>query len=166
MLLLREAGEGDHATHGGGGVAGRSSNPKGYRSSPAAPDRCAGFMLVEVVIALAITALVFGLAFQAFSGAFDRLRKDQNSMKAVLLAESTLDRVGHDVALDAGATSGSTRDGFTWEVRSAPYADEAVSTAGPLMGYVVRVTVFWKERSNTRQVELTTVRLAHRERGS
>jgi hypothetical protein len=122
-------------------------------------------MLIEVVIALTITALVFGLAFQAFSGAFDRLRKDQNSMKAVLLAESTLDRVGHDIALEAGG-SGSTRDGFAWEVQSAPYAGEAGAATGPLMGYVVRVTVLWKERSNTRQVQLTTLRLAHREQGS
>jgi type II secretory pathway pseudopilin PulG len=134
-------------------------------TSPA-PDRSAGFMLIEVVIALAITALVFGLAFQAFSGAFDRLRKDQNSMKAVLLAESTLDRVGHDIALEADTSSGSTRDGFTWQVQSAPYAGEASATSGPLMGYVVRVTVVWKERSNPRQVQLTTLRLAHRERGS
>lgn len=133
---------------------------------PAAPDRSAGFMLVEVVIALAITALVFGLAFQAFSGAFDRLRKDQNSMKALLLAESTLDRVGHDIALDAGASSGNTRDGFAWQVQSAPYTGEAGAASGPLMGYLVRVTVSWKERSNPRQVQLTTLRLAHRERDS
>ena len=134
-------------------------------TSPAQRDGSAGFMLVEVVIALAITALVFGLAFQAFSGAFDRLRKDQNSMKAVLLAESTLDRVGHDIALEAGG-SGSTRDGFTWQVQSAPYAGETGAASGPLMGYVVRVTVSWRERSNPRQVQLTTLRLAYRERDS
>jgi type II secretory pathway component PulJ len=132
--------------------------------SPAPRDRSAGFMLIEVVVALAITALVFGLAFQAFSGAFDRLRRDQNSMKAVLLAESTLDRIGHDIALDAGG-SGRTRDGFTWQVDSAPHAGDA-DAAGPLAGYVVRVTVLWQERGNTRQVQLTTLRLAQRERGS
>jgi type II secretory pathway component PulJ len=128
-------------------------------------DRSAGFMLIEVVIALAITALVFGLAYQAFSGAFDRLRKDTNSMKAVLLAQSTLDRVGHDIALDAGR-SGSTQDGFTWQVESAPYARETSTAAGPLTGYLVRVTVLWKERYNTRQVQLTTLRLARRDQGS
>jgi Tfp pilus assembly protein PilW len=128
-------------------------------------DRCAGFMLIEVVVALAITALVFSLAFQAFSGAFDRLRKDQNSMKAVLLAESTLDRVGHDIALDVGG-SGSTQDGFSWQVQSAPYAVETAPAAGPLMGYLVRVTVFWKEQRNAREVQLTTLRLAPREPGS
>jgi len=125
-------------------------------------------MLVEVMIAFAIAALVFGVAFQALSGAFDRLRKDQNSMKALSLAESTLDRVGHDIALGAAESSGSTGDGFTWQVRSAPYTGDAGpdTSAAPLMGYVVRVTVLWKERSNTRQVELTTLRLAYRERAS
>jgi len=125
-------------------------------------------MLVEVVVAFAIAALVFGVAFQAVSGALDRLRKDQNSMKALSLAESTLDRVGHDIALGAPESSGSTADGFTWQVQSAPYSADAGpdTKAAPLMGYVVRVTVLWKERSNPRQVELTTLRLAYRERDS
>ena len=125
-------------------------------------------MLVEVMIAFAIAALVFGVAFQALSGAFDRLRRDQNSMKALSLAESTLDRVGHDIALGAAESSGSTGDGFTWQVRSAPYTGDAGpdTRVAPLMAYVVRVTVLWKERSNPRQVELTTVRLAYRERDS
>lgn len=124
-------------------------------------------MLVEVVIALAITALVFGAAFQAFSAGFDRLRKNRNSMTALLLAEATLDRVGHDIALNGTESSGSSRDGFTWQVQSAPYTGDAVAdSSGPLLGYVVRVTVFWKERSTTRQVQLTTLRLARRERDS
>jgi len=123
-------------------------------------------MLVEVVIALAIAALVFGFAFRALSGAFDRLGKDQHSMKALLLAESTLDRVGHDIALDSAESNGSTKDGFSWLVQSAPYTGDPIASAGPLMGYVVRVTVLWKERSNARQVQLTTLRLAYRDRGS
>jgi len=114
---------------------------------PVASDRSAGFMLVEVVIALAIAALVFGFAFRALSGAFDRLGKDQNSMTALVLAESTLDRVGHDIALNSPESSGSTKDGFSWLVQSAPYTDDRIASAGPLMGYVVRVTVLWKERA-------------------
>jgi type II secretory pathway component PulJ len=127
-------------------------------------NRSAGFVLVDVMIALAVAALVFGFAFQALSGAFDRLRKDRNSMKAVLLAESTLDRVGQDIALDATLSSGNTGDGFSWLVQSAPYTGDPIAASGPLMGYVVRVTLDWKERSNTRQVQLTTLRLAYRDR--
>ena len=135
-------------------------------SRPISSDRSAGFMLVEVVIALAIAALVFGFAFRALSGAFDRLGKDRNSMKALLLAESTLDRVGHDIALGPAESSGSTKDGFSWLVQSAPYTGDPIASSGPLMGYVVRVTVLWKERTNARQVQLTTLRLAYRERDS
>jgi general secretion pathway protein I len=133
---------------------------------PIPSDRSAGFMMVEVMIALAITALAFGLAFNALSGGFDRLRKDQNSMKALLLAESTLDRVGHDIALGSAASGESTGDGLSWQVQTAPYTDDPVAASGPLIGYLVRVTVSWKERSNTRQVQLTTLRLANRDRGS
>ena len=131
---------------------------------PVSSDRSGGFVLVDVVLALAIAALVFGFAFQALSGAFDRLRKDRNSMKALLLAESTLDRVGHDIALNSEPSSGNTGDGLSWLVQSAPYTGDPIAASGPLMGYVVRVTVNWKERSNTRQVQLTTLRLAYRDR--
>lgn len=115
--------------------------------------------MAEVVIALAVTALVFGLALRALSGGFDRLRKDENTMRALLVAQSTLDRVGYDLALSPAGSSGSTADGFSWTVQAAPYGAEAAAAA-PLVGYVVRVTVAWKERSNDRQVRLTTVRLA------
>lgn len=87
-------------------------------------------------------------------------------MRALLLAESTLDRVGHDIALNAAESGGSSPGGFTWQVQSAPYTGDTAGEAGPLMGYVVRVTVLWKERSNTRQVQLTTLRLAYREQDS
>ena len=86
-------------------------------------------------------------------------------MKAVLLAESTLDRVGHDIALAEGG-SGSTGDGFAWQVQSTPYSVEPDAAAGPLIGYLVRVTVHWKERKNAREVQLTTLRLVPREPGS
>ena len=132
----------------------------------AAPGRSAGFMLVEVMVALSIAALVFVFAFEALSGAFERLRKDEKSVKALLLAQSTLDRIGQDIELGAPASSGDTNDGFTWQVLSSSYAGDATAATGPLIGYVVRVTVAWKERRSTRQVQLTTVKLAHRERAS
>src|SRR4051794_24705229 len=46
LLLPRDAGEGDHAKHGGGGVAARCSNPNGFCSRTnrhlAHPDHSAG----------------------------------------------------------------------------------------------------------------------------
>lgn len=128
------------------------------RAGAAGPS--AGFMLVEVVVALAIAALAFGTAFHALSGGFDRLRRDHNAAQALLLAESTLDRVGHDIALGADQR-GNTRDGFSWLVQTAPYPAAGTAT-NPLIGYVVRVSVYWQEQRNRREIQLTTLRLALR----
>ncbi|MGE5269916.1 MAG: type II secretion system protein J [Thiohalocapsa sp.] len=136
---------------------------RGGNAGAAGPS--AGFMLVEVVVALAIAAMAFGMAFHALSGGFDRLRKDHNSAKALLLAESMLDRIGHDIALGAADQSGSTRDGFAWVVQTAPYP-AATAETNPLVGYVVRVSVHWQEQRNRREIQLTTLRLARRSGGT
>lgn len=125
-------------------------------------NRSAGFLLIEVVVALAIVAMAFAYGFRALSGSLDRLSRDHNSTAALLLAQSTLDRVGYDIAVRQGDISGSTRDGYSWSIEMAPYASAPVPVDNVLIGYVVRVTVGWKERSNTRQVQLSTIRLAYR----
>lgn len=134
-------------------------------SSGATAGASAGFMLVEVVVALAIAAMAFGMAFHALSGGFDRLRKDHNSATALLLAEAMLDRIGHDIALGAAEQSGRTPDGFAWLVQTAPYTAAGAAT-NPLVGYVVRVSVHWQEQRNRREIQLTTLRLAKRSGGT
>ena len=124
-------------------------------------DRAAGFLLIEVAVALIIVALAFGYGFRSLSGGLERLGRDHNSAAALLLAQSTMDRVGYDIALGRDEVTGSTKDGFTWSVQTARYT----ATPGPppnvASAYVVRVTVAWKERLNVRQVLLSTVRLAY-----
>ncbi len=124
--------------------------------------RSAGFLLIEVVVALAIVALAFGYGFRSLSGALDRLGVDHQASAALSLAQSTLDRVGADIALDRGEVTGSTPAGLTWAVETAPYASVNTPAAGVLVGYVVRVTVAWKDRGRPRQVLLSTVRLARK----
>jgi type II secretory pathway pseudopilin PulG len=123
-------------------------------------NHSAGFLLLEVAIALAIVGMAFGYGFRTLSGAMDRLGRDDRASAALLLAQSTLDRVGYDIALGQPDISDSTRDGYSWLIQSAPYGPVPVNNA--LVGYVVRVTVGWKERGNPRQVQLATVRLAYR----
>ncbi len=129
------------------------------------PGRPSGFMLVELVVALVIVALAFGYGFRSLSGAMDRLGRDHTASSALLLAQSTLDRVGYDIALDQDQTSGTTKDGFTWTVQTAPYRVGPEVPANLLVGYVVRVSVAWTERRNVRRVQLSTVRLAYRGQG-
>ena len=125
-------------------------------------DHSAGFLLIEVAIALAIVALAFGYGFRSLSGGLDRLGRDHNSAAALLLAQSTIDRVGLDIPFGQDAVSGTTREGFSWTVETTPYSPGQGPSAERLIGYVVRVTVAWKERRSDRRVLLSTVRLAYR----
>ncbi len=129
-------------------------------------ERSAGFLLVEVLVALAILALVAGFAFQAFSGAFGWLDRSHRSATALAIAQSTLDRVGNEIAISDGRISGRTADGYAWQVDIAPYQAALVPTSGPIAGYVVRVTVGWSVLGTMRQVQLTTLRLGYREQGT
>ncbi len=135
-------------------------------ASGSATDRAAGFMLVEVVVALAIVAMAFGYAFPSLSGALDRLGRDGNNARAVSLAQSTLSRVGHDIPLRTGDASGSTEGGFTWQVAMTPYLPIVLPPARGVAGYVVQVRVSWRERGNPRDVSISTVRLGFPGRGS
>jgi general secretion pathway protein I len=128
-------------------------------------SRPAGFTLVEVLVALAILAVAFGFAFHALSGGFDRLDRDQKNSDAVLLAQSTLARVGHDIALQDGAVDGRTKDGFAWRIGTAPYGDTQDVSPGRLIGHRVDVTISWKDRRQAHEVRLTSMLLGPKGQG-
>jgi len=117
----------------------------------------AGFTLIEVLVALAILAIAFGFAFRALSGGFDRLDRDQKSADALLLAQSTLARVGHDIALQDSAVAGRTKDDFSWRIETGPYGDRKGVPPGRLIGHRVEVTIAWSERHQRREVRLTSL---------
>jgi general secretion pathway protein I len=118
-----------------------------------------------VLVALAILAIAFGFAFRALSGGFDRLGRDQKSADALSLAQSTLARVGHDIALQDGAVDGRTKDGFAWRIETIPYGDAQDLTPGRLIGHRVDVTIAWSERHQRREVRLTSLLLAPKGQG-
>jgi general secretion pathway protein I len=124
-----------------------------------------GFTLVEVLVALAILAIAFGFAFRALSGDFDRLDSDQKRADALLLAQSTLVRVGHDIALQDGVIDGRTKDGFTWQIETAPYGDTQDLPPGRLIGHRIEVTIGWNERHQRREVRLMSLLLGLKGQG-
>jgi len=111
---------------------------EGWGEGPFRP--ALGFTLIEILVALAILAIAFGFAFRALSDGFDRLDRDQKNADALLLAQSTLARIGHDIALQDGAVDGGTSDGFTWRIA-------------------------WNERHQRREVRLTNLILGPKGQG-
>jgi general secretion pathway protein I len=128
-----------------------------------APDsRSGGFTLVEVLVALAILGLLFGIAFNALSEGFDWLGRAAGQQHAMTLAETTLARIGHDIALRDGQQQGDSGD-YRWSVDITPYGDTGDIAPGRLGGHLVVVMVSWPEARPTRSVRLTRLRLAPQE---
>ena len=117
--------------------------------------RCAGFTLIEVLVALAILAITFGFAFRAFSGGAYLLDRDGYEERAVLRARSELARIGRDIPLQDGETDGRSAGGFAWKVTITPFG----SAAGGLLGHQVAVEVGWREGREERRIQLQTIRL-------
>jgi general secretion pathway protein I len=120
------------------------------------PDRSQGFTLVEVLVALAIVAIAFGVALGVMSGGLSRLDHDHNVQEALLVAQSALARVGQDIPIADGAIGEDGRDGFAWHIAISPYGQ----AFGGLAAHRVVVTVDWHEGWQPRAVRLETVRLA------
>jgi prepilin-type N-terminal cleavage/methylation domain-containing protein len=125
-----------------------------------------GFTLVEVLVALAVLAITTAFAFRAFSGALVSLNASGREQTALMLAESMMDRVGRDIDLRDGDSSGQTVDGFIWRLQMRPYdggtgCGQATCDGLP-QAIVVSVAIGWTEQRRARQVNLSTLRLTAR----
>jgi general secretion pathway protein I len=121
--------------------------------------RSRGFTLVEILVALAILALTFGMSYQVLSTGLAWSDRSGAAQAATMVAGALLERVGHDIALADGTVEGRTADGFGWRIAVTPYAAGSAPPAG-LAAHQVEVVVSWQERRQLRQTRLVTLRLA------
>ncbi len=90
--------------------------------------RAGGFTLIEALVAVTLLALLFGALMPVFQQGLAVLRSGDRHTRAVLLAQSILDR---ELALGGaqdGATQGSASheagQGYRWQVTRTPFIDE------------------------------------------
>ncbi|HEX5795501.1 MAG TPA: type II secretion system protein [Geminicoccaceae bacterium] len=118
--------------------------------------RAAGFTLLEVLVALIIFALTFGVLAQIMQTGLRQSTTATASSTATLLARSQLARVGVELPLEAGESAGETADGLRWhtlvELAEPPTEEQS------FVPYLVEVTVAWGS-GPAEQVTLTTLRL-------
>ena len=116
-----------------------------------------GFTLLEILVALVIFALLFGVLAQIFQTGLRQSTVAEAASAATLLARSQLARVGVEVPLAEGETLGESEDGLRWrtaiELAEAPSDEEQT-----LVPYLVTVSVAWGAGAGE-QVTLTTLRL-------
>jgi general secretion pathway protein I len=122
-------------------------------------ERCRnnGFTLLEVLVALIIFALAFGVLAQIINAGLRQSAVARSLAAATLLARSELARVGIEVPLEARRVDGETEDGMRWHTDIELV--EAPSEQQSLAAYQVQVTVAWGP-SPAEQLTLTTLRIA------
>lgn len=85
------------------------------------PRMQTGFSLIEVVVALAIVALMLGAIYQVSNGAVRSTVRTDNYLRALAMAQSRLAEASAMPVVKIGTVLGST-DGVAWSRSIKPFA--------------------------------------------
>jgi general secretion pathway protein I len=131
----------------------------------------AGFTLLEVVVAFAITALALAGLVQATGVGLGSSDTAARTVEAVSEAQSLLAQAGIATPLASGESNGE-RDGFRWHIVIRPVATrpgvattltEAVARNAELLPptvlYSIESTVRWRSSWREHRISLTTYRI-------
>jgi general secretion pathway protein I len=134
------------------------------------PDRPgeAGFTLLEVIVAFAISALAVGILYQGATGGLMATGAASKTVEALSLAKSHLAAIGRGAPITRQESSGPDGDGFDWHLRIRPLASREMNLSDSdrandtkptsAVLYEVTVTESWTEALRQRQVTISTHR--------
>lgn len=134
----------------------RSTVPTLDPGPPPAP--APGFTLLEVLVALLIFGLAFGVLAQIFQTGLRQSATAEQVATATMLARSQLARIGSDWPLEVHESEQDAGDGFRVRTTIEPAGLEGADDQ--LVALLVEVAVAWGPVENERRVALTTLRLA------
>lgn len=122
--------------------------------------RARGFTLIEVVLALSVFALGFGLILETLGGASRNVRVAGDIGKVALFAQNQLDLVGIDTPLKKGTTNGRFDDVYSYEMTVTPEMpeDSTVPETGTVKLFRVDLAVSWGRGANLRTERFSTLR--------
>ena len=122
--------------------------------------RSAGFTLIEVVLALSVFALGFGLILETLGGASRNVRVAGDIGKVALFAQNQLDLVGIDTPLKKGSTRGKFDDVYSYEMTITPALtdDSTVPESTPVKLFRIDLAVSWGRGANQRTEHFSTLR--------
>ena len=126
----------------------------------------AGFTLIETVVALAILGLGLAVLIRVFGDILDRDFQSESKAKAASLAQSLEARLGLDLPIAPGQSSGAFDNGYRWQLDISPYGDAQDRAAWPLSPCQILITVSWPFGAGNRSITLTTLGLAPKDGSS
>ncbi len=126
---------------------------------------CAGYTLIEVLVAFVILSLALTVLLRIFSGGLRSVSLSSQYAHAILVAEAQLASADTPAALVPGTTTGTDGEAFHWTRRVSDYRPGPAREAGAALvsAYQVEVDVEWRQAGKTRTVSLSGLRLGYPE---
>lgn len=112
-----------------------------------------GFSLLEMLVAIAILGVSFGLLYQSAGGSVRSVSVGEDYAYAISIAESLLAENSR-VPVGGIQSENITADGYRFEVRTQAIAD---SSGEKTLLYMIDVAVSWGAGPNPRRVVLSSV---------
>ena len=120
-----------------------------------------GFTLIEVLVSFVLLSLSLVVILQIFATGLRSSGAAEGYTRAMLLAESTLARLGSEIPLVAGETEGRD-DIFQWRLRVTPAltppAEPGPQAVPRATLYDVALEVEWRQGARTPQIRFRTLR--------
>jgi general secretion pathway protein I len=119
-----------------------------------------GFTLIEVLLALVVFALAFGLILETLGGASRIVRVAGDVGYAALLAQNQLDQVGTTEPLKDGIKTGKFDDNYSYrlETKKIVPEDSSVPKSAAQL-YLVTMKVSWGSGGQARTETFSTLRV-------
>ena len=108
-----------------------------------ADDGQAGFILVEMIVAVTILALGLGLLVSTIRSSIFFTEQAVAQQLATAEAQSMLEQLGHAQPVLDGASDGTFPSGQHWHMVIAPFGDQAQTQR--LNGHTVSLEITWRE---------------------
>lgn len=122
--------------------------------------RLSGFTLLEVLVALSILAMSFGVLMRGFGDVSRTARMTEDYRRALMVAESQLAFTQHDPGIGTVSYGGIVDDRYRWTLTSSQF-EEAMLRGWPSVNSpnLVTVDVSWGDGERSRSISLSTIRL-------
>ena len=140
-------------------------------SLTSSPQKTRGFSLLEILVAFAVLSLAIGVLLRIFAGGGHIAKTAEDYYRAVITADSLLERVGIESAVQPGIVTGETADGYRWTMTITPYPLNPQMTGGMegaptqtnglrFLPYWIQLDIEWGPIEDPRAFGLETLRIS------